>query len=358
MTRTLELSRLSVPFGSEPGLGDIDLTVEAGEAVAIVGVSGAGKSSLLRAVSGQLPVTAGCIRVRGRDVTRLPPGSRDVVLLTQRPLLFPHLSVGENVAFPLKVRGIGRPEVERRVTEALAAVQLDGFVHRRPHTLSGGQAHRVAVARAVVARPPVLLLDEPLAGLDPALRGEVREAILRIQAEYQPALLLVTHDLGEAGDMAHRVGVLLDGRLAQIDTPEGLFRRPATLPVARFLGLSNEVHGRVDPTGQVVLAGWRLGGPTRLEGGARGAILVFGRQAVHVGAPGPGRVPATVTRVRHDPEGITVTVCVTPRPGPEFRVDRHESVLHGLADPGCAPRPDSAVGIRILMEHVHVFDAP
>src|SRR5690606_30111735 len=190
--------RLDVPFGAAPGLSAVSLTVGAGERVVLVGASGAGKTSLLRAIAGLAPLAGGTVSIGGVPAAALPPERRDAVYLHQSPLLFPHMTVHDNVAFPLRVRGMAAAERSRRTLEVLEAVRLGGFGSRMPHTLSGGQRHRVALARAVAARPRVLLLDEPLTGLDPALREDVREAVLSVHREYRPALLIVTHDLDEA----------------------------------------------------------------------------------------------------------------------------------------------------------------
>jgi ABC-type Fe3+/spermidine/putrescine transport system ATPase subunit len=270
----LGVDGLSVRFGDAPGIVDLSCAVAAGERLAVVGASGAGKTTLLRAIAGLAPVSAGRVTVAGRDVTRLPPERRDVVYLHQTPVLFPHLSVLENVAFPLRVRGAADAAARARVAELLAAVRLEGLERRAPATLSGGQRHRVALARAMAARPAVLLLDEPLSSLDPALRDEVREAILAVQERgalgSPPALVVVTHDFDEAGLIAHRVAVLADQRIAQIAPPAELFRRPASLAVARFLGFANELPG-------VVRGGGLLESP-------------LGVVALGAGAPRPGRV--------------------------------------------------------------------
>jgi ABC-type sugar transport system ATPase subunit len=224
------------------GLSDVSLTVAPGERLVLVGPSGVGKTTLLKGIAGLTPILAGRIHVMGADVTQRPPEARGAVYLHQSPVLFPHRTVAGNVAFPLEVRGVPRDEMARRVAEALDAVHLGGLAARRVGGLSGGERHRVALARAVVARPPLLLLDEPLAALDPGLRHEVRESILALQTRYAPGLILVTHDLADVGHLAHRVGVLLDGRLVQVATPEVLFRDPASLGVARFLGMGPEIE--------------------------------------------------------------------------------------------------------------------
>jgi ABC-type sugar transport system ATPase subunit len=240
----LELRGAAFAFGSGPalaGLGGLDLQVAAGERLLLIGPSGVGKTTLLKGIAGLTPTHRGSIEINGRNVTLLPPEARGAVYLHQSPVLFPHLSVEGNVAFPLQIRGVPEAEVRTRVREALDAVRLGSVAARGAAELSGGERHRVALARAVVARPPVLLLDEPLASLDPALREEVRDAILALQTRYAPALILVTHDLADVGHLAHRVGVLLDGTLAQVTTPDALFRDPASLAVARFLGMGPEL---------------------------------------------------------------------------------------------------------------------
>ncbi len=292
-------------FGDAPGLHPVFLEVAAGERLVIVGPSGTGKTTLLRAVAGLAPAAAGEVHIAGRDATFLPPERRDAVYLHQSPVLFPHLDVFENVAFPLRVRRVREGEVRERVARVLAAVRLPDFGERRPQTLSGGQRHRVALARAIVARPAVLLLDEPLSSLDPSLRDEVRQAITAVQEEYRPALLLVTHDLDEAGLLGDRVGVLLDRRIAQLDEPARLFSRPASLEVARFLGIPNEVAGEVgadgrfrSPLGELPLP------PDRPAPGP--AIAVFRPDAVRVVAS--GGVPARVVAIRYRAHQTAVVV--------------------------------------------------
>ena len=230
MEPALLVQGLAVPFGSGPGLREVTFDVAAGERFVVLGASGAGKTSLLRALAGLSPVTDGTIAVRG-----------PAIYLHQTPVLFPHLTVYENVAFPLRIRGRPQAEIDSRVRAALASVRMGGFAPRMPRTLSGGQAHRVALARAVVARPALLLLDEPLASLDPTLREDMRRTILGLQADWDGAMVIVTHDLDEMSALADRVAVLLDRRIAQIASPAELLSRPASLAIARFLGHLNEM---------------------------------------------------------------------------------------------------------------------
>lgn len=336
----LSVEGLRARFGDAPGLEEISLEVAPGERLVLIGPSGAGKSTLLRAIAGLAPVEAGTIRIGGRDVAALPPERRDAVYLHQSPLLFPHLSVWENVAFPLRVRRASETEVRTRVGALLEAVGLGGFGPRAPRTLSGGQRHRVALARAIAARPQVLLLDEPLSSLDPALRGEVREVILAVQREAEPALLLVTHDLEEAGLLGERIGVLLERRLVQVAPPAELFAHPASLGVARLLGIPNLVAGRVRPDGWFVspLGAWP---PPHapLRAGAADALL--GTDGICIAADGAlqGTVVAVWPRV-----GRTTAVVRIGETEVEVGVDAH------------APPPaGSLVALRLIPERTTVW---
>jgi putative spermidine/putrescine transport system ATP-binding protein len=299
----LEVTGLAAPFGPAPGLSAVSFDVSPGERLVIVGGSGAGKTTLLRAVAGLGIMSAGRVRIGGRDVTAEPPERRDAVYLHQTPLLFPHLSVAENVAFPLRVRGISEPEVARRTGEALAAVQLEELSRRAPRTLSGGQHHRVALARAVVARPTALLLDEPLSALDPTLREEVRASLLSLQHTYRPAIVLVTHDLDEAGLIADRIAVLLDGQLVQTAAPGDLFRRPVSLAVARFLGIPNQVPGEVHADGRFESVLGIVVPEASLPVGP--AVAVFGPDALALAGSGPR---AVVVGLQYRPRETTAIV--------------------------------------------------
>ncbi|MEP6780657.1 MAG: ABC transporter ATP-binding protein [Gemmatimonadaceae bacterium] len=233
---TLVVQNLSVPFGTKPGLRDLSLRVAKGERVVIVGPSGAGKTSLLRAIAGLTDVTRGSISISGRDVAQLPPEQRGAVYMHQTPLLFPHLNIFENVAFPLRVRGVGSVELRDRVNDSLEKVQMSAFSTRAPQTLSGGQQHRVALARAVISRPELLLLDEPFSSLDPSLRDDVREALVALQTAFQLSVLMVTHDIDEASKLADRIAVMKDGDILQTGVPAEVFEAPATIAIAAALG--------------------------------------------------------------------------------------------------------------------------
>jgi iron(III) transport system ATP-binding protein len=220
-------------------LTGIDLEVGAGELFFLLGGSGCGKTTLLRLVAGFHAPDAGAIRFGGQDILGLPPERRDIGMVFQNYALWPHLSVAENVAFGLDVRGVPASERARRVDEALALVELTGYGERRIGALSGGQQQRVALARAIVVRPKVLLLDEPLSNLDARLRGEMRRTIRRVCKEAGVTALYVTHDQAEALSTADRIALMAAGRVEQVGTPRELYERPRTELVARFLGEAN-----------------------------------------------------------------------------------------------------------------------
>jgi len=221
----------------------IDLDVRNGEFFSMLGPSGSGKTTTLRMIAGFERPTAGRVLLHGRDVTDLPPFERDVNTVFQDYALFPHMSVGENVAYGLMVRKVPRAERETRVADALTMVRLDGYERRRPSQLSGGQRQRVALARALVNRPRVLLLDEPLGALDLKLREEMQIELKAIQQAVGITFIYVTHDQEEALTMSDRLAVFNRGRIEQLGTPADVYERPATRFVAGFVGTSNLLTG-------------------------------------------------------------------------------------------------------------------
>lgn len=243
MPSRLTIAGLHHAYGSVVALAHADLVVEAGETVALLGPSGSGKSTLLAAVAGTLTPSGGSIRLGERELIGLPAERRSLGMVFQDYALWPHMRVGANVAFPLRRRGVGRLEARRCAGVALERVGLRGFELRRPGQLSGGQQQRVALARAIVAEPELLLLDEPLSALDPDTRAGVRLELAELLGGLGISSVLVTHDRDDAFELADRVAVLLEGRIAQFGTPEEVFERPASVAVARFLG-ANVLQGR------------------------------------------------------------------------------------------------------------------
>ena len=238
-------------FDGKAVLERIDLELGGGEVVALLGPSGCGKTTLLRIVAGLLAPTAGRLSIDGRVVVEAggvmaPPEARGLGMVFQDYALWPHLSVVENVAFPLRMRGLGRGERRRHAVAALEQVGLGHLADRWPGTLSGGQQQRVALARAVVAEPPLVLFDEPLSNLDRELRESLAVEMGALLRRLGLSAVYVTHDQAEAFTIADRVAVMLDGRLAQIDPPEVLFARPASVEVARFLNIGAVFKGRLD----------------------------------------------------------------------------------------------------------------
>ena len=232
-------------YGEFMALHPLDLEIEAGEFLTLLGPSGSGKTTLLNIAAGFLTPDGGSLFIGGRDMTLTPARKRNAGMVFQSYALVPHLSVFENVAYGLRVRRVGESEIRLRVEQALALVQLEGLGKRAIQQLSGGQGQRVALARALIIEPDVLLMDEPLGALDRQLRKHVQLEIRRLHREIGRTTLYVTHDQEEALVMSDRIGIMSGGRLVQIGTPRMLYERPANAFVARFLGESNLLHGRV-----------------------------------------------------------------------------------------------------------------
>ena len=248
---TVELKDLTKTYASEgaDAVQSLSLMVASQQIVALLGPSGSGKSTTLKMIAGLLRPTAGEICFDGQDMSKVPAERRSAVMVFQNHLLFPHMSVGQNIGFGMKMRGAGRQAINERVAEMLELVQLPGIEKRRPGQLSGGQQQRVALARALVTQPKVLLLDEPLSNLDAHLRDEMRELIRSIQTRFGITTIFVTHDQEEAVVLADKVALLFEGQLHQYAQPSAFYERPATERVARFFGGVNFVPGKVTRNG-------------------------------------------------------------------------------------------------------------
>jgi spermidine/putrescine ABC transporter ATP-binding subunit len=230
-------------YGSVTAVAGVSLHVEAGAFVSLLGPSGSGKTTLLMMLAGFEQPDAGRLTVGDRDLTRVPPNKRGIAMVFQRYALFPHMTVAENIAFPLRTRGMGRAEREDRIRRALSMVKLDEYAARKPAELSGGQQQRVALARAIVFEPPVILMDEPLGALDKKLRGHMQVELKQLQRRLGATVIYVTHDQEEALTMSDQVAVMDKGRLVQLGSPRELYDRPADAFVADFIGEMNLLPG-------------------------------------------------------------------------------------------------------------------
>lgn len=242
----LSCENLELELEKKKILKNISLEVRSGEILALLGESGCGKSSLLKAMLGLYPISKGKIFFQGKEIQNLPSYKRGISVVFQDLRLFPHLNVGENVGFSLELQKVPKPERGKRVEELLKLVQLEGYSERRIDSLSGGQMQRVAIARALAMNENILFLDEPFSALDPNLRREMGDFLLELQKKENLTVVLVTHDQEEALRLAHRIALMKDGEILQVDEGEKLYYSPVNEYVARFMGKGNSILGRVE----------------------------------------------------------------------------------------------------------------
>jgi putative spermidine/putrescine transport system ATP-binding protein len=289
----LKLEGVDKRFGGTLAVSALDLTIEAGSLVALLGPSGCGKTTTLRMIAGfELP-DSGRIMLAGRDVTELPPNKRGLGMVFQNYSLFPHMTVAENVAFGLRMAGVGRAERDERVARILDLVRLPAMADRQPSQLSGGQQQRVALARSLIVNPQVLLLDEPLGALDKGLRESMQFELRSMQRRLGITTLLVTHDQEEALSMSDRIAVMNLGRVLQVGAPSEIYDRPKSRFVAEFLGTSNLFEGRAVGTadGRWLEIGGRPGIRVALPAGADGrarAVLSVRPERIALGREAEG----------------------------------------------------------------------
>ncbi|MBM3583601.1 MAG: ABC transporter ATP-binding protein [Alphaproteobacteria bacterium] len=283
-------------YGAVKALDGVSLTFEDGSFSALLGPSGSGKTTLLRAFAGFVTLDSGTIAIDGKLVNDVPPHRRDLGMVFQNYALFPHMTVAENIAFGLSVRGAARAAIAERVEAMLRLVRLEGFGARKPRQLSGGQQQRVALARALVTRPRVLLLDEPLGALDRRLRQEMQIELKQIQREVGITAIFVTHDQEEALTLADRVAVINEGRLVQVGMPGEVYERPATRFVAGFLGDANLFEGRV-AGGRVAVGGGAIATEDALPTEGAPAILAVRPEKVVLAADAAGLDADLVNRL-------------------------------------------------------------
>jgi len=327
-------------FGDTVVAERLDLAIENGEFFTFLGPSGCGKSTLLHLVAGIEAPGAGSIEFDGRAVDHLAPQDRDVAMVFQSYALYPHLTVGENLAFPLRNRRVAAPDIAKRVEEVARVLGLEALLARRPGQLSGGQRQRVALGRALVRRPAAFLMDEPLSNLDARLRVEMREELKRLHGLHGVTTLFVTHDQEEAMVLSQRIAVLREGRVQQCGTPSEIYHAPANLFVATFVG----------SPGMNVLPGERIAGEpalARYAAGVAGPVVIGVRPAdVGVAASPSG-------------DAIAAPVTVVEPTGPETWVvgDWRGIRIKGHAKPGALLAPGATAWFEIPEERIYRFDA-
>ena len=341
---TVELERISKAFGSHTVLHELSLSVAPGEFLVLLGPSGCGKTTALRMTAGLESVTSGRILIAGRDVTEVPPKNRDLAMVFQSYALYPHMTVAENIAYPLVIRKQPRAEIERQVRETAAQVQLDGLLGRYPRQLSGGQRQRVELARAIVRRPAAFLMDEPLSNLDAKLRGHMRAELKHMQHELGIATIYVTHDQIEAMTLGHRVAVLNKGRTQQIGSPQRIYDDPANIFVAGFVGSPS----------MNFLAGALESGRFRAPDASLPTALTSSHERVELGfRPEDCRIvpagePDCLAGNIYSTELIGDHVLVTCRiAGQPVVVKAEKSFARGIGDP---------IAIRIPAERIYLFE--
>ncbi len=340
---------VSKRFGDTLAVEEVSFELAPGQFLTILGPSGCGKTTLLRMIAGFIEPTAGSIRIRGRDVRDLPPYRRSIGMVFQRLALFPHMTAAENIAYPLRMRGFARQEIEPRVERYLELVRLGGLGKRRIHELSGGQQQRVAIARALVFEPDLLLLDEPLAALDRKLREEMQLEFRRIQRELGVTTINVTHDQREALVMSDRIMVMDGGRLQQIASPEGLYHSPRNRFVAGFLGLTNffpaTLVAREGSRARLSVGGVELEGRIAdpdLPAGSTVEVAVRAeriRPLERIDDPCPPAVEATIMEVIFEGDRLVYSA----------RAEALGNVLLHFVDADPARRGSHAVGERVVL---------
>jgi sn-glycerol 3-phosphate transport system ATP-binding protein len=343
---TVQLRQITKRFGDTPVLHDVDCAIDDGEFIVILGPSGCGKSTLLRIVAGLEKATAGDVLIGGARVNEVEPKDRNIAMVFQNYALYPHMSVYDNMAYGLKIRGLARSEIERRVNEAAQILELSALLRRKPKQLSGGQRQRVAMGRAIVREPAAFLFDEPLSNLDAKLRVQTRLEIQKLHRRLQTTSLYVTHDQVEAMTLAQRIIVMNAGRVEQIGTPHEVYHRPATTFVAGFIGAPpmNLLKGRVSDDGRSFET---EGGRVRLPDG-------------HVA---PVRFEAVLglrpEQMRLDGEQATASCEMVESLGADHlvhaRLGTQDLIIRASDDVN--PAPGSALGLGFAAGAMHWFDA-
>jgi multiple sugar transport system ATP-binding protein len=329
-------------FGDVVALRDVNLDIAPVEFFAFLGPSGSGKTTTLRLIAGLETVSEGSIAIDGQDVTDAEPGERDVAMVFQSYALYPHMTVADNIAFPLRMDHVPRAEIPALVREAASRVRIDHLLDRRPGQLSGGQQQRCALARAIVRKPKLFLLDEPLSNLDAKLRLETRAELKKLQRNLNVTAIYVTHDQEEAMTLADRMAIFLDGEIVQIGTPEEVFDRPQTMAVADFIGspAMNLIPGTLEGS-EIEVAGQRIALPRQPD--ARPGPVVIGIRPGHV---------------RIDPDGMPAVVDLAELLGESTLLSLRfgEHLIKVRVNGKAQVRDGEPIRIRLDPDGVHLFD--
>jgi multiple sugar transport system ATP-binding protein len=354
------LEHVSKKFGDVSAVNDLNIDVRDREFLVLVGPSGCGKSTALRMVAGLEDVTEGDILIGDRRVNDVPPKDRDIAMVFQSYALYPHMSVYDNMAFGLKLRKVPKPEIDRRVKEAGDILGLGALLNRKPKQLSGGQRQRVALGRAIVRDPQVFLMDEPLSNLDAKLRVQTRAELIKLHARLKATVIYVTHDQVEAMTMGHRIAVMKDGLLQQLDTPQTLYDRPSNMFVAGFIGspAMNFFPGQLvseNGTLWANMSGLRLKVPAgrlaRMSANGGTQEVVFGLRPEDIHAPNPGAPKSDETT------GVANVEVVEPLGGEQLvYFEAGGTEFTSRMDTRFKPIPGEKMELIFDTERLQVFD--
>jgi putative spermidine/putrescine transport system ATP-binding protein len=331
----LSINSITKRFGDFAAVDDVTLAVPHGTFVCLLGPSGCGKTTLLRMIAGLEEPSAGAIVLDGDDITALPTHKRNLGMVFQSLALFPHLSVGDNISYALRIRGASKQDQRKRVEELLSMIHLPGFSDRPVTKLSGGQRQRVAIARALALSPKLFLLDEPLSALDAKLREAMQVELRQLQQRLGITTIVVTHDQREAMTMADLVVVMGEGRILQAAPPIEIYRKPADAFVADFIGITNLLPVETDGAGRAAVLGAAVPGMALPSGTAKASVSIR-PEDVRLTAPGKGTLDGTVNFVRDlggtietfvEAGGMTITAVATPRERPDVQVGQTVGVV-------------------------------
>ena len=356
----VEFVEVSKKYGEAGAVSDVNLAVEEGEFLVLLGPSGCGKSTLLKMLAGLEDVTDGEIYIDDRLVNYVPPAQRNVAMVFQNYALYPHMTVYDNIAFPLKMTGVSKAATREKVLAAAQVLGLEPYLDRRPEHLSGGQRQRVALGRAIVREPAVFLMDEPLSNLDAQLRVQTREELLKLHARLKTTTVYVTHDQIEAMTMGHRIVVMRSGVVQQVGKPQQVYDHPVNTFVAAFLGSPRiNLHaGRLEANGDglvFVTDGARVPLTDRLSSQARrlrdGDEVAIGVRPEDIGVVSGDAPPAEESAI------LPAVVALVEPVGSDLYVNAATGATSWMArtDPRLAVEPGAAVTLRLNLRHAHLF---